>query len=146
MIPQLAGPDAGVAWHYGDPLREQRLLAEGAAGVDLSHRPVFTVAGPDRLSWLNNIVSQKIDDLAPGVWTQAYILDAHGHLAHAFTAVDDGETLWGSTEPGHEEALLAWLTRMRFAARAEIASRATSHALVIAPASAGGAAGPRIVP
>ena len=28
------GPDAGVPAHYGDPLREQRLLEEGLAVVD----------------------------------------------------------------------------------------------------------------
>lgn len=28
------GLDAGVAAHYGDPVREQRLLAEGLAVVD----------------------------------------------------------------------------------------------------------------
>jgi folate-binding protein YgfZ len=145
MIRNEAGPDAGVAWHYGDPLREQRLLIRGVAGVDLSHRPVLTVSGPDRLSWLNNIVSQKVDDLVPGVWTAAYILDPHGHLSHAVTGVDDGETLWATTEPGREQALLAWLNRMRFAARVEVTSRAETHALVIAPASVDRPAGPRIV-
>lgn len=34
------GPDAGVAAHYGDPLREQRALAGGESAVDLSHREV----------------------------------------------------------------------------------------------------------
>ena len=34
------GVDAGVAAHYGDPGREQRLLEEGLAVVDLSHRGV----------------------------------------------------------------------------------------------------------
>ena len=37
-------------WHYGDPVREQRLLEAGEAAVDLSHRGVVTVTGPDRLS------------------------------------------------------------------------------------------------
>ena len=41
------GPDAGVAAHYGDPMREQRLLVEGLAVVDLSHRGVVVVSGPD---------------------------------------------------------------------------------------------------
>ena len=40
------GADAGVASHYGDPVREQRLLAEGLAAVDLSHRDVVTVRIP----------------------------------------------------------------------------------------------------
>ena len=39
------GPDAGAVWHYGDPMREQRLLARGEATVDLSHRPVFGITG-----------------------------------------------------------------------------------------------------
>lgn len=134
-----SGPDAGAVWHYGDPLREQRRLAAGEASVDLSHRPVFSVSGPDRLSWLNNIASQKLDDLPPGVWTTAYILDPQGRIGHVFGGVDDGETLWASTEPGHLDALLAWLRRMQFAARVEIDERSDTHAMVIA-------GGPRIVP
>ena len=46
---EAEGHDSGVAGHYGDPMREQRLLAEGLAVVDLSHRGVVTVTGPDRL-------------------------------------------------------------------------------------------------
>ncbi len=135
-----SGPDAGAVWHYGDPMREQRRLAAGEASVDLSHRPTFSVAGPDRLSWLNNIASQKLDDLEPGRWFTAYILDAHGRIGHVFGGVDDGAALWAATEPGHLDALLAWLRRMQFAARVEIADRSESHAVVIA------AGGPRIVP
>ena len=45
----VEGPDAGVPWHFGDPLREQRRLEAGAA-VDLSHRGVISVTGPDRLA------------------------------------------------------------------------------------------------
>ena len=133
------GPDAGAVWHYGDPIREQRRLAAGEATVDLSHRPTFSLSGPDRLSWLNNIASQKLDDLAPGQWTTAYILDPQGRISHVFGGIDDGETLWASTEPGRLDALLAWLRRMQFAARVEIVDRSDTHAMVIA-------GGPRIVP
>ena len=45
---EAEGTDRGVAAHYGDPIREQRLLAEGLAVVDLSNRGVVRVAGPDR--------------------------------------------------------------------------------------------------
>lgn len=134
-----SGPDAGAVWHYGDPMREQRRLAAGEASVDCSHRPTFSVAGPDRLSWLNNIASQKLDGLPSGQWVTGYILDAHGRIGHVFGGVDDGATLWASTEPGHLDALLAWLRRMQFAARVEIADRSETHAMVIA-------GGPRIVP
>ena len=59
------GLDAGVAAHYGDPMREQRILAEGLGVVDLSHRGVVTVTGPDRLSWLHSLTSQQLVDLPP---------------------------------------------------------------------------------
>lgn len=134
------GPDAGAVWHYGDPLREQRRLLAGQAAVDLRHRPVFTVTGPDRLSWLNAIASQDLTGLAAGVPVTSYILNAQGHIGHVFGAVDDGETLWAHTEPGHAEPLLAWLRRMVFAARVEIAERPDKA--VVLPA---GGAAPAVV-
>ncbi len=132
--PLTEGPDAGAIWHYGDPYREQRELVAGRASVDLSHRPVFAISGRDRLSWLNDITTQALRGLAPGVPTLAYILDAQGHLRHVFGGMDDGETLWCHTEPGHAEALLAWLRTMIFAARVEIAE-APDQAVVIPPGS-----------
>ena len=127
-----SGPDAGVPWHYGDPLREQRWLAAGEATVDLSHRPVFTVSGPDRLAWLHALTSQRFEGLAPGVPTTAFVLDPNGRIEHVLSGVDDGEVFWAHTEPGHLDALLEWLGRMVFASRVELADRSASHALVIA--------------
>ena len=137
VVRHESGPDAGAVWHYGDPLREQRWLAAGEASVDLSHRPTFSITGPDRLTWLNNIVSQKLDDLASDAWVTAYILDPNGRIVHVFGGVDDGATLWAATEPGHDEAILAWLRRMQFAARVEITERSESHAMVITPGGPG---------
>ena len=57
---------SAVALHHGDPMREQRLLEEGLAVVDLSDRGVVTVTGPDRLSWLHSLLTQQVGDLAPG--------------------------------------------------------------------------------
>jgi len=42
-----AGPDAGVAAHYGDPIREQRTLALSSGLVDRSHRGVIRVTGAE---------------------------------------------------------------------------------------------------
>jgi hypothetical protein len=41
--------------HYGNPLGEQRQLAEGRAFVHLGDRAVLQVAGADRLTWLDTI-------------------------------------------------------------------------------------------
>ena len=119
-VPAL-GVDAGTAWHYGDPVREQRELEAGRALVDLSHRGVVTVAGPDRLSWLDTLSTQWLRDLAPGAAAEALILSPNGHIEHALHLVDDGERAWITVEPGTTEALVGHLERMRFMLRVEIA-------------------------
>jgi len=57
-------PEPDVAAHYGNPLSEQRALAAGTAIVDLSHRSVLTISGPDRLSWIDSLTSQSVARLA----------------------------------------------------------------------------------
>ena len=114
------GPDAGVAAHYGDPMREQRLLSEGLAVVDLSHRGVVAVTGPDRLSWLHSITSQQLTGLPPRESREALVLSPKGHVEHDLHLVDDGETTWVTTEPGDAAPLAAWLDSMRFMLRVEV--------------------------
>jgi folate-binding protein YgfZ len=115
------GVDRGVAAHYGDPVREQRLLTEGLAVVDLSHRGVVTVTGPDRLSWLHSITSQQLADLPPRTSREALVLSPKGHVEHNLHVVDDGETTWVTTEPADAAPLVAWLDSMRFMLRVEVA-------------------------
>ena len=45
---EAEGPDAGVAAHYGNPVAEQRRLEDGEGWVDLSHRDVLSICGPER--------------------------------------------------------------------------------------------------
>ena len=127
---EAEGPDAGVAWHYGDPVREQRLLEAGEAAVDLSHRGVLTVTGPDRLSWLNSLTSQSLLGAAPGEAREALVLSPHGHVEHDLHLVDDGGTVWITVEPGTAPALHDWLDRMRFLLRVEVADVTARYAVV----------------
>ncbi len=114
------GIDAPVAAHYGSFNTEQRSLTAGDGFVDLSHRDVLRISGPDRLSWLHNLTTQYFEGLAPGVWTQALVLSPQGHVEHAFTGVDDGEAFTAHTEPGAGAALVEWLERMKFMTRVEV--------------------------
>ena len=115
------GLDADVAAHYGSLYGEQRTLEEGSGFVDLSHRDVIRLTGPDRLSWLHNLTSQHFAALAPKTWTGALILSPQGHVEHAFYGVDDGEAFTAHTEPGQAAGLIAFLERMKFMTRVEIA-------------------------
>ncbi|WP_029289319.1 folate-binding protein YgfZ [Cellulomonas sp. HZM] len=132
-----AGPDAGVAWHYGDPTAEQRALARGGAVVDQSHLGVVTVTGPDRLSWLNSITSQELATLPPHTSTELLVLSPQGHVEHAAGVVDDGTTTWLLTETPVE--LAAWLDRMRFMLRVEVTDATDAWAAIGEPLGAEGA-------
>jgi folate-binding protein YgfZ len=114
------GPDAGVAAHYGDPMREQRSLSRGEATVDLSHRGVVTVTGPDRLTWLHSFTSQHMSSLTAGEPTHALILSPQGHIEHDLRVRDDGTTTWLTTEPGQASPLVDFLDSMRFMSRVEV--------------------------
>src|SRR6478672_1521689 len=127
------GADAGVAAHYGDPLREQRMLEEGLAVVDLSHRGVVTVSGPDRLSWLHSLTTQSLTGLAPRQSSESLVLSPKGHIEHDLHLVDDGETVWITVEPGTAAAVAGWLDSMRFMLRVEVADVTADWAVVGEP-------------
>ncbi|HRO93254.1 folate-binding protein [Citricoccus sp.] len=125
------GPDTPVAAHYGQPVAEQRALAAGTAVVDLSHRGVVTVSGPERLTWLHVLTSQRLDrGVEPGTSTETLFLDVQGRIEFDCHLVDDGATTWLTVEPGENLGLADWLTRMKFASRVEIADRTGEIAVI----------------
>ena len=129
-------PDSGVPWHYGDPHGEQRLLLRGKGWVDLSHRGVVTVSGPDRLTWLHSLTTAYVSSLEPGESVLDLILSPHGHVEHELHLVDDGSTTWITVDPGEAEPLVSYLDRMRFMLRVEVADMSADFAVVGEPVSA----------
>jgi len=103
-----------VAAHYGSFIGEQRTLVSGDGFVDLSHRDVVSVSGPDRLTWLHSLTTQYFLELPERTWTQALILSPQGHVEHAFAGYDTGSEFLLHTEPGQGAPLVAFLDRMRF--------------------------------
>ncbi len=111
-------------------MREQRRLEAGEAAVDLSHRGVITVTGPDRLSWLNSLTTQALLETPADLAREALILSPHGHVEHDLHLVDDGTTVWITLEPGTVGAVREWLDRMRFMLRVEVADVSGHWAVV----------------
>jgi folate-binding protein YgfZ len=116
--------------HYGSPLAEQRELAVGRAVVDLSDRDVVTVTGADRLTWLDSLLSQHLARLNPGESAEALLLDPSGRIEYAARVVDDGETAWLLMDAGTGAGLAAFLDRMRFMLRVEVADRSVDFATI----------------
>jgi len=133
IMPPESFVDQDVAWHYGDPFGEQRLLAQGAGVVDLSNRGVLTVTGVDRLTWLNDLTTQLVNGLSAGESALALILSPNGHVEYEMHLVDDGQATWIITQPGQAQALAQYLDSMRFMLRVEVADVSTQYAVVYEP-------------
>ena len=122
-------PDEGVASHYGDPMREQRVMSERPTLVDRSNRGVIKITGPDRLSWLHSLTSQHLERLSPGSTQQALVLSPQGHVEHHLTLTDDGAATWIHVEPHTAAALVDYLNSMRFMLRVEVEDLSDSLAV-----------------
>jgi len=142
---EAAWPDEGVAWHYGEPMREQRAAEESAAVVDRSTRGVLRITGADRLTWLHSLTTQHLEKLATGTAAEALILSPNGHVEHHLTLTDDGTTTWLHTEPGTAPALVEFLESMRFMMRVEMADVSADYAVltVLGPVRATSSRGSR---
>ena len=122
--------NAGVAAHYGNPLSEQRDLAAGSAIVDLSHRAVITITGPDRLRWIDSLTSQSVARLTPGESTETLLLNITGRIESAVRLIDDGTDLWLLLEREEASGLLQWLGGMQFMMQVTLADRSVDFATI----------------
>ncbi len=119
----MPGPDGTVAWHYGDPLGEQRCATRGAAIIDRSDRVVIELPGEERLTWLHTISSQFVEDLADRTSAENLSLDANGRVEEHFILTDVDGVTWVDTEAARGDALVAFLQRMVFWAKVAPAPR-----------------------
>ena len=136
------GPDKGAIWHFGEPNKEQRALAEGKAWADLSHLSVIAISGEDRLKWLHDLTTQYLVDFGAGIWLSAMILDPQGHVEYQFNVVDDGTTSYLVMDPHFVEGLSTYLNKMRFMLRVEVRDATSEFAVMRAPGVANEIGGP----
>ncbi|CAN2172362.1 COG0354 Predicted aminomethyltransferase related to GcvT [Candidatus Nanopelagicaceae bacterium] len=136
------GPDKGAIWHFGEPNKEQRALAEGKAWADLSHLSVIAISGEDRLKWLHDLTTQYLVDFGAGTWTSAMVLDPQGHVEYQFNLVDDGTASYLVMDPQFAEGLSAYLNKMRFMLRVEVRDATSEFAVMRAPGVANEIGGP----
>ena len=136
------GPDKGAIWHFGEPNKEQRALAEGKAWANLSPLSVIAISGEDRLKWLHDLTTQYLVDFGAGIWLSAMILDPQGHVEYQFNVVDDGTTSYLVMDPHFVEGLSTYLNKMRFMLRVEVRDATSEFAVMRAPGVANEIGGP----
>ena len=136
------GPDKGAIWHFGEPVKEQRALENGTAWADLSHLEIVAIKGEDRLTWLHALTTQHHEQLQPGQWQEALILDPQGHVEYQFFLVDDGDTVFLVLDPGYKETLIEYLNKMKFMLRVDVRDASSEFAVLRAPGAMTDLGGP----
>jgi folate-binding protein YgfZ len=104
---------------FSNPLVEQREFLAGKSLIELE-KSILKISGADRLTWLNDLFSQKLDDLTPGVSVEALWLDPQGHIVRDFHLIDDSESTWLISYASGFDQLLTQLSRMVFRAKVVI--------------------------
>ena len=83
----------------------------------LDDRAVLAVSGPDRVAFLQGLVSNDVTKLAPGRSLYAALLTAQGKYLHDFVMADAGEAIWLDAEAARISDLKRRLTLYRLRAK-----------------------------
>jgi folate-binding protein YgfZ len=72
--------DCALPNNWGDPQEEQRFLNQTVALIDKNYRAYFAFTGPDRVRYLNAILTNNIKELTDGQGTVSLLLNAQGRI------------------------------------------------------------------
>lgn len=79
-----------IPWHPA-----YRAARERAALFTLGGSSIIELTGPERLQWLNTLVTNKVDDLAPGRSVRAFLLSpTKGRVLADFLVCEAGDRTW----------------------------------------------------
>jgi folate-binding protein YgfZ len=79
---------------WGDAREEQRFANETVALIDKNYRAYFTFSGPDRVRYLNAILTNNIKDLASGQGVVSLLLNAQGRILAEIETFAQAEKLF----------------------------------------------------
>jgi folate-binding protein YgfZ len=122
--------DQNVAWHYGDPLREQKYLTQFETSVDISNRGVIKITGKDRKTFLHSLSSQHIEKLKEKESTVSLLLSPNGHIEHELHVINNPEEIYLIVENSSLNSILEFLQKMIFLSQVEITDETNELATI----------------
>lgn len=90
--------------------------------AELTSRALVAVGGPDWRGFLNNLLTQNVETLAPGEPRFAALLTPQGRLLYDMFVVGRPDGAWLDVGREHREALVQKLTLHRLRAKVTIAA------------------------
>ena len=102
---------AETATVYSDTRTELAALISACAVYDLGWRAKISLAGKDRVRWLNGMVTNNIRDLAVGHGVYCFVLNPQGHILGDLYVYNRGESLLLDTDQSQAGKLIELLKR-----------------------------------
>jgi folate-binding protein YgfZ len=98
---------AATAARFSDQRTEFSALRTGCGAYDLGFRAKISLAGGDRVRWLNGMVTNNIRDLGEGHGLYAFLLNPQGRILGDMVAYNCGESVFVDTDRSQVDKLLA---------------------------------------
>jgi folate-binding protein YgfZ len=86
--------DCALPDDFGDAREEQRFANESVALIDKNYRAYFTFSGPDRVRYLNAILTNNIKDLGNEQGVVSLLLNAQGRILAEIETFAEGEKIF----------------------------------------------------
>jgi folate-binding protein YgfZ len=97
--------------HWTDSRAEQEFARKSVALVDKNYRAYLSFAGPDRVRYLNAILTNNIKDLSPGQGNVSLLLNPQGHILAEIETYALAESLFCVSYAMIREQLIEWLDK-----------------------------------
>lgn len=96
-------------------------MSDTVAFTHLKSRALIAVGGPEARGFLQGLLTQDVETMAPGEARFGALLAPQGRLLYDLFVIPRGEGLWLDVEAAHREAILQRLTMYRLRAKVELA-------------------------
>jgi len=97
--------------NFGDSLTEQKFAASSVALIDKNYRAYFRFTGPDRIRYLNAILTNNIKDLAANHGNVSLLLNPQGRILAEIETYALRDQLFCVSYAMIRERLLEWLDK-----------------------------------
>jgi folate-binding protein YgfZ len=97
--------------HWTGPHAEQNFARESVALVDKNYRRYLSFTGPDRVRYLNAILTNNMKDLAPNHGAVSLLLNPQGHILAEIETYASPDTLFCVSHAMLRERLIEWLDK-----------------------------------
>jgi folate-binding protein YgfZ len=116
--------------HFGDPAREYEAVRAAVGLIDFSHRGLLQFTGPDRLSFLQGMLSNDLRILKPFDGQPAALLTQQGKVVADLRVLCAMNSFYLDFWESLKEKILAHFNRYLIADEVEIADRSDEYGML----------------